>query len=89
MGSWRGKRGEGSLKGWEAGELREIIFIMQLTMLNTMCFAIKKGVLTEEAKIRREEARDARYGRQEVWNSPPPPAPAFPKNNPSINQLVT
>lgn len=54
-----------------------------------MCFAIKKGVLTEEAKIRREEARDARYGRQEVWNSPHPPAPAFPKNNPSINQLVT
>lgn len=46
------------------------------TMLNTMCFAIKKGVLTEEAKIRREEARDARYGRQEVWNSPPLPPPS-------------
>ena len=55
-----------------------------------MCFAIKKGVLTEEANIKREEARDARYGRQEVWTPPPPhPAPAFPKNNPSINQLVT
>lgn len=53
-----------------------------------MCFAIKKGVLTEEAKIKREEARDARYGRQEVW-TPPPHALAFPKNNPSINQLVT
>ena len=58
------------------------------TMQNTMCFAIKKGVLTEEAKIKREEARDARYGRQEVWTAPPH-APAFPKNNPSINQLVT
>ena len=39
-----------------------------------MCFAIKKGVLTEEVKIKREEARDARYGRQEVW-TPPPPLP--------------
>ena len=46
------------------------------TMLNTMCFAIKKGVLTEEAKIEREEARDARYGRQEVWTPPPPPPPS-------------
>ena len=40
-----------------------------------MCFAIKKGVLTEEAKIKREEARDARYGRQEVWT----PSPRLPK----------
>lgn len=45
------------------------------TMLNIMCFAIKKGVLTEEAKIKREEARDARYGRQEVWT----PSPRLPK----------
>ena len=37
-----------------------------------MCFAIKKGVLTEQVKIKREEARDARYGRQEVWTPPPP-----------------
>ena len=29
MGRWRGKGGGGSLKGWEAGELREIIFIMK------------------------------------------------------------
>ena len=44
-----------------------------------MCFAIKKGVLTEEANIKREEARDARYGRQEVWTPPPPPCPRLPK----------
>ena len=44
------------------------------TMLNTKCFAIKKGVLMEEAKIKRVEARDARYGREEVW-TPPTPLP--------------
>lgn len=45
-----------------------------------MCFATKKGVLTEEAKIKREEARDARYGGQEVWTPPPPlPCPRLPK----------
>ena len=77
---WESKRvGSGRIKGNN---------LYYATMLNTMCFAIKKGVLTEEAKIKREETRDARYGRQEVW-TPPPPAPAFPKNNPSINQLVT
>ena len=37
------------------------------TMLNTMCFVIKKGVLMEEAKIQREEAWEARG-----WDSPPP-----------------
>ena len=37
------------------------------TMLNTMCFAIKKGVLMEEAKIQREEAWEAGG-----WDSPPP-----------------
>ena len=79
---WESKRvGSGRIKGNN---------LYYATMLNTMCFAIKKGVLTEEANIKREEARDARYGRQEVWTPPPPhPAPAFPKNNPSINQLVT
>ena len=44
-------------------------------MLNMMCFATQKGVLMEEAKIKREEARDARYGRQEVWT----PRPHLPK----------
>ena len=32
-----------------------------------MCFAIKKGVLMEEAKIQREEAWEAGG-----WDSPPP-----------------
>jgi len=47
-------------------------------MLNTMRFAIKKGVLREEAKIKREEARDASYGRQEVWTPLPHPSPPHP-----------
>ena len=47
-------------------------------MLSTKCFAIKKGVLIEEAKIKRVEAGDARYGREEVW-TPPPPHPTSPK----------
>ena len=65
---WESKRvGSGRIKGNN---------LYYATMLNTMCFAIKKGVLTEEAKIKREEARDARYGGQEVWTPPPLPPPS-------------
>ena len=52
---WESKRmGSGRIKGNS---------FYYATMLNTMCFAIKKGASMEEAKIKREEARDARYGR--------------------------
>ena len=68
---WESKRvGSGRIKGNN---------LYYATMLNTMCFAIKKGVLTEETKIKREEARDARYGRQEVWTPPPPLPPPSQK----------